>query len=168
MAERKVLIICQSIHHNNTLKIAKAIGNVLNAEIKKPSEVVQKELNKYDVIGLGSGIYLGKHHKNLLKFVDKSAGFKNKKVFVFSTSGISNNLNFPLNITNLAFHFHSPLKRKLIKKDAKFLGEFSCRGFDTYGFLRIIGGISKGKPNKKDLAEAKNFAMKINKAIYQK
>ena len=165
MMGKKVLIIYQSIHHNNTLKIAKAIGNVLNAEIKKPSEIKIDDINKYQVIGFGSGIYWGKHHISLMRFASKVKSFKNKKVFVFSTSGISNALNFPLNVANMTSHFHSPLKRLLIKKDAKVIGEFSCRGFDTFGFLRFIGGVSKGRPNKKDIENAKSFARDVKKLI---
>lgn len=165
MMGKKVLIICQSIHHNNTLKIAKAIGNVLNAEIKKPSEIKVDDIKKYQVIGFSSGIYWGKHHVSLMRFASKIKSLKNKKVFVFSTSGLGNALNFPLNVVNMAFHFHSPLIRLLIKKNAKIIGNFSCRGFDTYGFLRFIGGVSKGRPSKKDLENARTFARDVKKLI---
>ena len=42
----------------------------MNAEIKKPGEVDVGKLGEYDLIGFGSGIYMGKMHKNLLKLVD--------------------------------------------------------------------------------------------------
>jgi len=58
----KTLIICQSIHHGNTMKVAKVIAEELNADLKKPSEIKLKDLDKYNLIGFGSGIYDGKHH----------------------------------------------------------------------------------------------------------
>ena len=71
MSVKKVLLICQSIHHGNTMKVAKAIAEQLNAEIKKPSEVEPTDINKYDVIGFGSGIYNRKHHTSLFKLIEK-------------------------------------------------------------------------------------------------
>ncbi len=171
MPEKKVLIICQSIHHNNTIKVAKAMGEVLNAEIKKPSEIDLAEfdkpggLDKYKAIGFGSGIYWGRHHIRLMRLVTEFKSLKNKDVFVFSTSGISNALNFPLNVFNKCLHFHSPLKKILIGKGARIVGEFSCRGFDTYGFLKLIGGVSKGRPNTKDLENAKSFARDVRRFV---
>lgn len=60
------------MHHNDTEKIAKAIANVLEAK---------------DLIGFGSSIYRFKHHKSLLNIADKISPQKNKKAFIFSTSG---------------------------------------------------------------------------------
>ena len=66
----KTLIICESVHHGNTKKIADAMAVVLNAEVKKTGEVDVGKLGEYDLIGFGSGIYMGKMHKNLLKLID--------------------------------------------------------------------------------------------------
>ena len=52
----KTLIICESVHHGNTKKIADAMAAVLNAEIKKPAEIDVGKLGEYDLIGFGSGI----------------------------------------------------------------------------------------------------------------
>ena len=59
MTKMKTLIICVSIHHGNTEKIAKAMAEVLNAKLVKPNEVNINELAKYYSIGFGSGIYAG-------------------------------------------------------------------------------------------------------------
>jgi len=37
-------------------------------------------------------------------------------------------------------------------------GEFSCRGWDTFGLLKLIGGINKGRPDEQDLKRAEDFA----------
>ena len=153
----KTLIVYVSIHHGNTEKIARAMAEVLNAKLVKPNEVEINKLSQYDLIGFGSGIYWGQHHKSLLKFVDQLPDLKEKKAFIFSTSGVSNAGNFSHNFRNRVSHFHVPLRKKLIKKGLNIVGEFACRGFDNVGPFRLIGGLNKGRPNKKDLKNAKNF-----------
>ena len=161
----QTLIICISIHHNNTEKIAKAMAGVLNAELLKPQEVEINAISKYDLIGFGSGIYFGKHHKSLLNLIDKLPNLKGKKAFIFSTSGVSNAGNFIHNIRHKVRHFHTPLKEKLVKKGIDIVGEFTCKGLDTVGPLKLIGGINKNRPNEKDLKKAMNFAEELKKII---
>ena len=165
MSEKKALIICQSVHHNNTKKIAEAMAEVLGAEIKKPSEVNIEEVGKYNLIGFGSGICWGRHHPSIFKIVDQLTELIGNKAFLFSTSGTSNAGNFLHNIRHLVSHFHVHLRRELKKKGIEIIGEFSCKGFDTAGPLKQIGGISKGRPNQEDLEKAKGFARKILKSI---
>jgi flavodoxin len=50
----KALIICESVHHGNTKKVAEAFAGVLNATVKKPGEVDPAALAQYDLIGFGS------------------------------------------------------------------------------------------------------------------
>lgn len=82
----KTLIIYKSVHQMNTEKVAKAMAEAINADLRKVEEVTPAMLEEYDLIGFGSGIYYGKHHKTLLDFV---AGLpqQGKAAFVFSTSG---------------------------------------------------------------------------------
>lgn len=154
----KTLLIYISIHHGNTEKIAKAMAEVLSAELLKPNEIGVDTFSKYDLIGFGSGIYFFKQHKALLAFVDKLPIMKNKKAFIFSTRGIG-----PV------WLYHRPLKKKLLEKGFDVVGEFSCRGFDTYllerymPFLKFTGGLNKGRPNEKDLENARNFAINLRK-----
>jgi len=163
----KTLIIYISIHHGNTEKIAKEIAEVLDAKLLKPWEVNVDNLSEYDLIGFGSGIYFGEHHKSLLSLADKLPILKGKKAFIFSTSGVCNKLNYLYNICHRTTHFHNPLKEKLLKKGFNIVGEFSCRGFDTVWPFKLIGGISKGRPNKEDLGKARKFARSLkNKNCY--
>ena len=79
---------------------------------------------------------------------------KGKKAFIFSTAGI-----------NVPFINHRKLRSALRKKGFEIVGEFSCRGWDTNGWLEKIGGISKGHPNEKDLERARRFAEKLKSMI---
>jgi len=107
-------------------------------------------LAEYDLIGFGSGIYFGRYHKSLPELVDKLPRLENKKAFIFSTSGLR---KIPF-----IHDFDKPLKEKLLQKGLNVIGEFSCRGFDTYGAAKIIGGLHKGRPNEEDLKQAEHFA----------
>ena len=154
----KTLIIYISIHHGNTEKVAKEIASVLDAKLLKPGEVNVHNLSEYDLIGFGSGIYFGKHHENLLRFVDRLPMQENRKAFIFSTSGMRNGI---AQRPHGSSDFNKPLKEKLLEKGFDIIGKFSCRGFDTYGPFKLIGGISKGRPNKKDLEKARKFAQEL-------
>lgn len=151
----KPLIICVSVHHQNTLKIAQILAKILKAKIVKPEEIKFKDLKNYDLIGFGSGIYFGQFHKNLLTFIDSLPEDKYLKAFVFSTSG-----------AGLKFYNQSLIK-KLEQKGFQVVGDFTCRGFDTYGPYKLLGGLAKGRPNEKDFEAAENFAKELkNKLMF--
>jgi len=124
---------------------------VLDAEGSHPDDVNVEELGDYDLIGLGSGIAFGKHYQRLLEFVDVLPAL-HAKTFIFSTRG-----------SPRGGSYHSTLKSKLGEKGLTVVGEFSCRGFDTYGPMKLIGGIAKGRPNEQDLRDAKKFAESLKK-----
>jgi flavodoxin len=154
----KTLIIYVSIHHGNTEKIARAITKVLNADITNLSKVKANILNQYDLIGFGSGIYYGKHSGELLNFIDSLNNQKGKMAFVFSTSGIG--------IIPIINDFNKFLRKGLLQKGFKIIGEFDCRGWDTYPLIvKPFGGISKGRPNKKDIESAKRFATHLKNTL---
>lgn len=146
----KNLIIYASIHHGNTEKIAREMGSVLDARLVKFHDITQEDIEKADIIGFGSGIYFTKFHKRLINLVKGLPEMKRKKAFFFSTSGMKGN--------NLLNKSHDKFRKILEEKNFKILGDFNCPGYDTYGVLKFIGGIHKGRPNQKDLEEARKFA----------
>jgi flavodoxin len=145
----KSLIIYQSIHHKNTEKIAKILAEELNADLVKPSGVNLDKIKDYDLVGFGSGIYFFKMHRSILELAQKLSSLKNKIVFIFSTSG-----------TKVTYQ-HNDLKEIIKNKEGKIIGEFNCRGYDTYGLLKYIGGIAKNHPNLKDQEAARSFAKNL-------
>ena len=60
---------------------------------------------------------------------------------------------------------HSSLKEKLESKGYMIIDEFSCAGYNTNSFLKLIGGINKGRPNAKDLKNAEEFAQKLKQNL---
>ena len=145
----KTLIVCLSYHHKNTDKIASVFAKTLDAEVKMPGEVDPQGLSEYDLVGFGSGISFGKHYKVLLDFADKLPTVTKKKAFIFSTSGQ----------TGKTSKFHKKLREALQSKGFDIVGEFNCAGFDTYGALKIFGGIQKGHPDEGDLKQAEAFSL---------
>lgn len=148
------IIVYVSIHHKNTEMVAKVIAEVLNARLVKPWEIKPEELLKYDLIGFGSGIYYWKHHRALFELINKLPKVEGKKAFIFSTAGL-----------NIPFINHRKLRKVLREKGFEIVGEFSCRGWDTNGWLAEIGGLNKGHPNEKDLENARKFAENLKASI---
>ena len=153
----KSLLVLFSYHHNNTEKIANVFAKVLDAQIKTPQQINPEELQDYDLIGFGSGIYGGKHHELLLDLADNLPQVTNKKVFIFSTSAIIRGAKVAKD--------HSQLREKLQTKGYIIVDEFGCKGFNTNSFMKYFGGMNKGRPNAEDLKHAESFAQKLKQNL---
>jgi flavodoxin len=146
----KTLIICASYHHQNTLKVARAMNEVLGGTIVDPADVDPNSLSGYDLIGFGSGAYNQFFHPNMLKLAAKLPELKGKKAFIFSTN------TFGLRL------FNDKFKPLLAQKGFLVVADFTCRGFIDFSFIRFLfGGISKGHPNEKELQAAREFAKRL-------
>jgi flavodoxin len=159
--KKKVLIVLSSYHHKNTEKLADAISEVLFAKIISPNNIDIAKIQEYDLIGFGSGIYDGHHHQLQIELVDKLPKTKNKKVFLFSTTGS------PKFIINDKFikQNHSLIRQKLESKGYEVVGEFGCAGWNTNSFLKYFGGLNKDRPNNSDIIDVKEFALSLKKFI---
>ncbi|MDI9918278.1 flavodoxin family protein [Rhodococcus sp. IEGM 1379] len=145
----KAIIVCTSISHGNTKRIADIMGQVLDARVVAPEQVDMADLATYDLVGFGSGIYLGSFHPQLRQFVRSLPEQQRGRAFVFATSG------FPDAVPH---SFSRPLVRLLGQKGFETLDAFSCRAWDTYLPFKLVGGIRKGRPNATDLESARAFA----------
>jgi len=148
----KSLIICESVFQGNTKKVADAMASVLEAKVVTLSDALNEELSRYDLIGFGSGINGFKHYGVLLRFADGLQDMSGKKAFVFSTSEGGKD------------SYNNKLKGILEKKGFSVAGSFACKGFDKMPYLGFIvklvapKGLNVGRPNEKDLEDAKAFA----------
>ncbi|MHA2027340.1 MAG: flavodoxin family protein [Candidatus Thorarchaeota archaeon] len=147
------ILVLFSFHHNNTEKIAKVFAKVLDAEIKRPREISAEELQEYNLVGFGSGIYGEKHHRTLLDLADRLSQVTDRKAFIFSTSAIMGE--------DKVAQDHSTLREKLVSKGYVIVDEFACKGFNTNSFLKYVGGMNKGRPNAEDLKHAEEFAQNL-------
>ena len=153
----KSLLILYSYHHNNTEKIAKVFAKVLDAQIKSPQQINPEELQEYDLIGFGSGIYGAKHHEFLLDLSDTLPQVTNRKAFIFSTSAMMGKAKVAED--------HSLLREKLQSKGYTIVDEFACKGFNTNSFMKYFGGMNKGRPNAEDLKHAEKFVQDLKKKL---
>jgi flavodoxin len=147
----KNAIIYTSVHRGNTKKIAEAISEVLEADLFDLKNINKDIIKEYDLIGFGSGIYYFKPHKKLRKFVESLDNVENKKAFHFSTSGDGK--------------YNDWLEKNLSRKGFEVVGEFHCKGYYAYSIKGIFSGkgLNKGRPNKKDLQDAENFANELKR-----
>jgi flavodoxin len=153
IATGKPLILGKSIHHHNTAQIARVMAEVLDADIAYPEEFPYTSLHSFGLVGFGSGVYYGKLHSSLYDWLRglPDCSVPSKMAFVFSTSGL------PF----LWRAWHAPLKRLLGQKGFEVVGEFSCRGFDTWGPLWLAGGLNRKHPDERDLERAREFARSL-------
>lgn len=160
-ANVKALVIVFSYHHKNTEKIAQSFAKVLDAPIKTPQQVDSAELQNYNFIGFGSGIYAAKHHESLLALADNLPPGNGKKVFIFSTFGAPAGLFDEKELKKFIAKNHAKLRDKLQSKGYTVIDEFACPGFNTNSFLKLFGGLNKGRPNAQDLKQAEDFARNL-------
>ncbi len=151
----KAVVIYASFHHGSTKKIAEAIAKTLGAEAVSCAGADKFSIAECGLIGFGSGVYFGKFHRSMYNLLDGLPEVKRKRAFLFSTSGVRKN--------KLLNRAHKDFKKKLEKKNFIVEDEFDCRGYDTYGILKLTGGINRGRPDEKDIAEARQFAESLKK-----
>ncbi len=146
-----ILLVVESKHLGNTLKIAESMAEVAPITIVDTEKAKELDIKNYDIVGFGSGIYAGKHDKRILKFV-QSLSENEAFTFVISTSGgedYDDNNKALINI--------------LKKKNKTVLGVFSCKALDKFFILRFTGGLNKGLPSENDYKNAKNFILNVIK-----
>lgn len=144
----KTLLVCTSVSHGSTRRVAEAMGEVLGARVVAPQEVSPEEPAGYDLVGFGSGVFSRRMHPDLLRFV-RALPPCSGRAFVFATSGLPESALAP---------FTRPSVRLLADKGFEVEGTFTCRGFDTWAPFKLVGGINKERPDGDDLAAARAFA----------
>ena len=161
-SSNRTLLILHSYHHGNTEKVAKAIAEVLGAQIKVPQDVDPEELGEYELIGFGSGIYHATHHQTLLDLADRLPEVCNSSAFIISTYGAP-----AIAMTEaLVANNHAAVREKLQSKGYTIADEFSCQGHNTNSFLKVFGGMNKGRPNAEDLDHARSFAQSLKQKVF--
>lgn len=144
----KVIIIYQSIYNGNTKKVADRFAHTLHCKAVTTETAFGMDLTKYEYVGIGSGVYFGSLHPELVPIIGKLK--KEQKSFVFSTHGAP-----------FLGKYHNTLILKLKEQGVEVVGQFSCKGYDCTGPYNLYHGGNKGKPNEKDLLKAQRFVEKI-------
>jgi flavodoxin/NAD-dependent dihydropyrimidine dehydrogenase PreA subunit len=148
----KSLIIYYS-QTGNTKKIARAINKGLSQMVNQADLVPVKEadpdnLNNYDLIGLGSPVWMGGFPPNVRIFVESIPKQEGRHIFTFNTHGVMPELYFP------------SVTRKL-----------KAKGFTVIGMHDWFGSVhfqiapkpyfTDGHPDEIDLKEAESFGKEM-------
>ena len=141
----KTAIAYYSKHHGNTKKVLDAIKEydpeVVFIDVTDRHEV---NLTGYDRIGFASGVYYSKFADQVLNFARVNLP-PQKDVFFIATAGNPMELYFS-SIANIAKD-----------KRCREIGRFQCKGFDTFGPFKLVGGIAKGHPTEDEIRKAVEF-----------
>lgn len=140
----KTAIIYYSKHHENTKKLLDAIAAKHEVTLIDATKTKEADLSGYDMIGFASGIYYSKFHKSVLEFAQKNLP-NNKPVFFLYTYG------------GEMSGYTKAIEAAVSEKSAIVKGGFGCPGFNTFGPFKLVGGISKGHPDRTDCDKAVSF-----------
>ncbi len=144
----KTAICYYSTHHGNTLQVARAMTQGYDVDFFDLSTQREAALADYDLVGFASGIYGFAFHPSVVAFARKYLP-QGKAVFFVYTYGIAKGTGAK-EITKVSR-----------EKSARILGEFSCRGYNTFGPFKLMGGSGKGRPTREDFHRAGDFFKNI-------
>ena len=156
--ETKVLMILAGSSAGSTAKVAKAIAEELGARVVGPDQVNGARFGDFALVGFGSGIFHGAHHAGLLALADRLPPAPHAKAFLVSTCGMPARFARPDVLADYSSRNHEALREKLRAKGYDIVGEFGCPGFNDNKFLKLFGGLNRGRPNAADLGSARAFA----------
>lgn len=138
-------IAVYSKHHGNTCKLVDAIKNAYpDIKVIDVTENKIADLSKYDAIGVASGIYAGRFNSELREYLrEKLLG--DKKVFAIYT--------YAKKMGNYA----KDIRALVEEKHCKWIGKYSCQGYNTFGPFKLVGGTGKGHPTEEEIRGAVDF-----------
>lgn len=140
------IIFYHSEHHGNTKKLVDAIAAAHEVEVVSIPTNVEIDFSAYKNIGFASGIYMQKFHKTMFDFAEENKEkMIGKRAFLIYTHGAVS--------CNAADSFNELLNSNGINVVARYY----CRGFDTFGPFKLIGGIAKGHPAEDEILGAVRF-----------
>lgn len=136
-------IVVSSVHHGNTRKVVEAIAKECEVDLIDATLVKEKDLSGYDAVGFASGIYGANFHQTVLDFASANLP-SDKNVFFITTSAMNKD-------------FSKSIMKVIEGKNPKVIGKFSCKGYNTFGPFKLIGGTGKSHPDQTDLNQAIEF-----------
>ena len=145
---KKTVIVYASKHHGNTFKLIKAISDKYEIAIIDATKETHIDPQEYDIIGFASGIDFGKFYLEIENFAREKLPLQ-KEVFFLYTCAMDRE------------GFTNSIKEIALEKDAVILGTYGCRGYNTYGPWKLIGGMNKSHPTENEIQECVNFYEKL-------
>ena len=149
----KTVIIYASKHHGNTKKVCDRLASDCNVTLIEASQISDPfSWAEYDLVCFASGIAFKKFYEPVNKAAEQiPAG---KKVFFIYTCA-ANDQDFSAHIRNI-----------VKSRGCECVGTYGCKGFNTFGPLKLIGGMNKKNPTEEELAAAVDFYRAIEDGIF--
>ena len=148
----KTAICYYSRHHGNTRSVLEAMAQEGETALIDVTARQSVRLEEYDCVGFASGIYGFEMHKAVVEYARQYRPQGKPVFFVYTYGGAKGTGAKAL----------AELARE---KDCPVLGEFSCKGYDTFGPFKLVGGIAKGHPDGRDLENARQFYRNIQSQV---
>lgn len=108
------------------------------------TQAAPADYSAYDRIGLASGVYGSRPAKALMEYAKENlpAG---KPVFFVLTSSMC------------LESFFKPFGKLAEEKGCTVIGRYQCKGYDTFGPFKLVGGVAKGHPDQSEIDAAAEF-----------
>lgn len=148
----KTAICYYSRHHGNTRSVLEAMAQEGETALIDVTARQAVRLEEYDCVGFASGIYGFEMHKAVVEYARQYLPQGKPVFFVYTYGGAKGTGAKAL----------AELARE---KDCPVLGKFSCKGYDTFGPFKLVGGIAKGHPDGRDLENARQFYRNIQSQV---
>ena len=146
-----MIIIYSSHHHGNTEKLVKKVVDGTDIKVISVEDAFNIDFNEYNCIGFASGIDFGKFYPDIIEIAKKIP--ENKNVFaIFTCASVNSKMG-------------GQIREIAELRNCKFLGKYGCKGYNTYGPWKLIGGMNKNHPNEDEINEGKKFIENIIKEL---
>lgn len=140
----KTAIVYYSKHHGNTKKLIDAIAEKHEVDLIDVTAAGDADLADYDRIGFASGVYGGNLAKQIVAFAEEKLP-EGREVFYIYTSSMTKE------------NALKQIRAAASDKGNRELGAYHCKGFDTFGPFKLVGGVGKGHPNEAEIRGAVEF-----------
>ena len=144
----KTAIVFASRHHGNTRKMVEKIAEKLDVKLINALQEKNVDLSAYDFIGFASGIDFGTFYDCIYQWMKQNLPEKKRVFFLYTCARLSSRIT-------------QTMRTEASKKGTLILGEYGCKGFNTYGPWKLIGGMNKNHPTEKECDEAVRFVKMI-------
>lgn len=141
---KNTVIIYASTHHGNTCRLVEMISGKFEITLIDATSQKSADLSGYDLIGFASGIDFGRFYSSVEEFLENNLP-ENKRVFFLYTCAKTNP------------RFVETVKNAALCRNSILMGTYGCRGYNTYGPWKLIGGMNKNHPSPEELDGAVVF-----------
>ena len=139
----KTMIVYASRHHGSTEKLVQHLAAVFGLTLHNAEASAAVDYAGYDLIGFASGIDFGKFYPSVTQLAAQLP--PDKQVFALYTCA-RDQAKYGSEIASIA-----------AERGCTFLGKYGCRGYNTYGPWKLIGGMNKQHPDVQELEAAVRF-----------